>query len=147
MSQPTNIFQSKQKQARTGHLNQLVHQVGYWQKLSQQIQPILPQPENWQIACYQHGVLIITGENQAMISQLGYLQQHYVAQLALLPAFKDLQKIQVRLRITKEPVIIQPQQEAHPVSIETQQMLQGAAEFINDSKLSQAMRRLASVIK
>ncbi|WP_343597123.1 DUF721 domain-containing protein [Acinetobacter sp.] len=145
MFQPTNIFQSKQKHVKTGHLNQLVQQVAYWQKLTQRVQPVLPQPENWQVACYQHGVLIVTGENQAMISQLGYLQQHYVAQLMLLPEFKDLQKIQVRLRVEKRPVAIV--QESPTLPVETQQMLQNAAEFINDPKLSQAMLRLASVIK
>jgi hypothetical protein len=37
-------------------------------------------------------------ENQAMISQLGYLQKHYVAQLSQKDELRDLQKIQVRLR-------------------------------------------------
>ncbi|MEB3753119.1 DUF721 domain-containing protein [Acinetobacter sp. MD2(2019)] len=146
MSEPTNIFQSKQKQARTGQFNQLVHQVGYWQKLTQRIQNVLPQPENWQVAYYQHGLLIVTGTNQAMISQLGYLQQHYVAQLKLLPEFNELQKIRVSLRVEKQPEV-SIKQEPKALPIETQQMLQGAAEFINDPKLSQAMRRLASVTK
>lgn len=145
MSQPTNVFQSKQKQVKTGHLHQLVQQVAYWQKLTQRIQPVLPQPENWQVACYQHGVLIVTGENQAMISQLGYLQQHYVTQLTVFPEFKDLQKIQVRLRVEKKPTLIAKESPTLPV--ETQQMLQGAAEFISDPKLSQALLRLARVIK
>ena len=98
MSQPKNLFQSNQPQAKAANIQQLTKQVQYWQILTKIIQPLLPQPEHWQVVCYQQGVLTITGENQAMISQLGYLQQHYVAQLSQREEFKDLQKIQVRLR-------------------------------------------------
>ncbi|MFT4021654.1 MAG: DciA family protein [Acinetobacter sp.] len=145
MSQPTNVFQSKQKNLKTGNIQLLTQQVAYWQKLTQMIQPLLPQPEQWQVACYQHGVLVITGENQAMISQLAYLQKHYVTQLAQLHDFHDLQKIQVRLR--QKTQTVQAQKNAQPLSIETQQMLQSAAKFVSDPKLSQALLRLASVTK
>jgi hypothetical protein len=30
----------------------------------------------WQVVCYQYGILTITGENQAMISQLGYFKNN-----------------------------------------------------------------------
>lgn len=145
MSQPRNLFQSNQPQTKAANIQQLTKQVLYWQMLTKIIQPLLPQPEQWQVACYQHGVLTITGENQAMISQLGYLQKQYVAQLSQRDEFKDLQKIQVRLRtksIQKKSV-----NKIQPVSAETQQMLQSAAQFVNDPKLSQAIRNLASVIK
>ena len=91
MSQPKNLFQSNQPQAKAANIQQLTKQVQYWQMLTKIIQPLLPQPEHWQVVCYQQGVLTITGENQAMISQLGYLQQHYVAQLSQREEFKDLQ--------------------------------------------------------
>ena len=52
---------------------------------------LLPQPEQWQVVCYQNGSLIITGENQAMISQLSYLQSQYVSKLSQLEGLKDLQ--------------------------------------------------------
>lgn len=67
-------------------------------------QPLLPQPEQWQVVCYQNGSLIITGENQAMISQLSYLQSQYVSKLSQLEGLKDLQRIQVRLRNKTIPV-------------------------------------------
>ncbi|ENV47177.1 hypothetical protein P255_02461 [Acinetobacter brisouii CIP 110357] len=145
MSQPRNLFQSNPPQTKAANIQQLTKQVQYWQMLTKIIQPLLPQPEQWQVVCYQHGVLIITGENQAMISQLGYLQKHYVAQLSQKDELRDLQKIQVRLRtksIQKRPV-----NKVQPISAETQQMLQSAAQFVNDPKLSQALRNLASVIK
>ena len=145
MSQPKNLFQSNQPQAKAANIQQLTKQVQYWQILTKIIQPLLPQPEHWQVVCYQQGVLTITGENQAMISQLGYLQQHYVAQLSQREEFKDLQKIQVRLRTKNIPK--KSVNKIQPMSAETQQMLQNAAQFVNDPKLSQALRNLASVIK
>lgn len=114
-----------------------------WKQLTKIIQPILPQPEQWQVVCYQHGVLIITGENQAMISQLSYLQSNYVAQLAQLEGLKDLRKIQVRLR-NKMNVPREPSPPSKTLSSETQEQLRSAAEYVSDPKLSQALLRLAS---
>lgn len=145
MSQPRNLFQSNHPQTKAANIQQLTKQVQYWQILTKIIQPLLPQPEHWQVVCYQQGVLTITGENQAMISQLGYLQQHYVAQLSQREEFKDLQKIQVRLRTKNIPK--KSVNKIQPMSAETQQMLQNAAQFVNDPKLSQAIRNLASVIE
>jgi hypothetical protein len=143
MSEPMNVFQQTRKHLKTGNFTFLSTQVAAWQKLTKLIQPILPQPEQWQVVCYQHGILTITGANQAMISQLAYLQKQYITQLSQLPEFKDLQKMQVRLRIqTQTP--IKPQSLSRSLSPDTQDLLRGAADFVSDSKLSQAMLRLAS---
>jgi len=78
-----------------------------------------------------------------MISQLGYLQKQYIAQLSQLDEFKDLQKLQVRLRIPSQtPAKIQSI--SRSLSTETQDLIRDAADFVSDPKLSQAMRRLAS---
>lgn len=143
MSEPENLFQQTRKRIKTGNLSFLSTQVAAWQKLTKLIQPLLPQPEQWQVACYQHGVLTITGENQAMVSQLGYLQKHYIVQLSQLEELKDLQRLQVRLRAspkTKNP----SEQSTRSLSPEAQDLLKGAADFVSDPKLSQAMLRLAS---
>ena len=143
MSEPVNLFQQTRKHIKTGNLTFLSKQVTAWQKLTKLIQPLLPQPEQWQVVCYQYGILTITGENQAMISQLGYLQKQYLAQLSELDEFKDLQKLQVRLRIPSQtPAKIQSN--SRSLSTETQDLIRGAADFVSDPKLSQAMRRLAS---
>lgn len=142
MSEPVNIFQQTRKHLKTGNFTFLSTQVAAWQKLTKLIQPILPQPEQWQVVCYQHGILTITGENQAMISQLAYLQKQYIAQLLQLPEFKDLQKLQVRLRIQTQPPL-KPQSLSRSLSPDTQDLLRGAADFVSDPKLSQAMLRLA----
>lgn len=143
MSEPTNVFQQKGQHIKTGNLTFLTTQVTQWKQLTKIIQPLLPQPEQWQVVCYQHGVLTITGENQAMISQLSYLQNHYVAQLAQLEGFKELRKIQVRLR-NKKAVSREPSPPSKALSSETQELLRSAAEYVSDPKLSQALLRLAS---
>ncbi|MCH7335715.1 DUF721 domain-containing protein [Acinetobacter sp. NIPH 2699] len=143
MSEPSNVFQQKGQRTKTGNLTFLTTQVTQWTQLTKIIQPLLPQPEQWQVVCYQHGVLIITGENQAMISQLSYLQSHYVAQLAQLEGLHDLRKIQVRLR-HKVIVPKEPSPSTKVLTSETQELLRSAAEYVSDPKLSQALLRLAS---
>ena len=142
MSEPVNIFQQTRKHLKTGNFTFLSTQVAAWQKLTKLIQPILPQPEQWQVVCYEHGILTITGANQAMISQLAYLQKQYISQLLQLPEFKELQKLQVRLRIQTQPPL-KPQSLSRSLSPDTQDLLRGAADFVSDPKLSQAMLRLA----
>ncbi|ENX18084.1 hypothetical protein F895_00152 [Acinetobacter sp. CIP 64.2] len=143
MSEPNNVFQQKGQHIKTGNLTFLTTQVTQWKQLTKIIQPLLPQPEQWQVVCYQHGVLIITGENQAMISQLSYLQRHYVAQLAQLEGLKELRKIQVRLR-NKTTASREPSPPTKALTSETQELLRSAAEYVSDPKLSQALLRLAS---
>ncbi|MBQ1493998.1 MAG: DUF721 domain-containing protein [Acinetobacter sp.] len=143
MSEPTNVFQQKGQHIKTGNLTFLTTQVTQWKQLTKIIQPLLPQPEQWQVVCYQHGVLTITGENQAMISQVSYLQSHYVAQLAQLEGLRDLRKIQVRLR-NKTVVSQQVSPPPQALSSETKELLRSAAEYVSDAKLSQALLRLAS---
>lgn len=143
MSEPNNVFQQKGQHIKTGNLTFLTMQVTQWKQLTKIIQPLLPQPEQWQVVCYQHGVLFITGENQAMISQLSYLQSNYVAQLAQLEGLKELRKIQVRLR-NKKAVSREPSPPTKALTSETQEQLRSAAEYVSDPKLSQALLRLAS---
>ena len=143
MSEPVKLFQQTRKHLKTGNFTFLSTQVAAWQKLTKLIQPILPQPEQWQVVCYENGILTITGENQAMISQLAYLQKQYIAQLLPLAEFKDLQKLQVRLRI-QNSVTSKPESLTRSLSPDTQELLRGAADFVSDPKLSQALLRLAS---
>ncbi len=143
MPEPLNVFQQTRKHVKTGNLSFLSAQVSAWQKLTKLVQPLLPQPEQWQVVCYQNGVLMLTGENQALVSQLAYLQKQYIAQLSQIHELRELNKIQVRLRVpsqTPPP----PEKNSKPLSQETQDLLRNAADFVSDPKLSQAMLRLAS---
>jgi len=142
MSKPDNVFQQSGKHIKTGNLTFLTTQVAQWQRLTKIIQPLLPQPEQWQVVCYQNGTLIITGENQAMISQLSYLQSQYISKLSQLEGLKDLQRIQVRLRNKTIPTA-PPSEPSKSIPPETQEMLRSAADFVSDPKLSQALLRLA----
>ena len=143
MSEPVNVFQQTRKHLKTGNFSFLSTQVTAWQKLTKLVQPILPQPEQWQVVCYQNGVLTVTGENQALISQLAYLQKQYIDQLVQIAEFKDLNKIQVRLRLPAQAPRA-PEKISRSLSPETQDLIRDAADFVSDPKLSQAMMRLAS---
>lgn len=144
MSEPKNVFQQTRQHIKTGNLSFLTKQVADWQRLTKLIQPLLPSNEDWQVVCYQYGILTITGENQAMISQLGYLQKQYISQLSQIDELRDLQKIQVRLRAKKTQSQHNPEAKPKTLDPVTQEMLLKAATFVNDPKLSQAMIRLAS---
>lgn len=146
MSEPKKVFQQTRQHLKTGNLSFLTKQVAEWQKLTKLIQPLLPQNEQWQVVCYQYGILTITGENQALISQLGYLQKQYISQLSQIHELNDLQKIQVRLRAKTNT---EPKNSTIPKQITpaTQEMLHSAASFVSDPKLSQALIRLASIKK
>ena len=143
MSEPVNVFQQTRKHIKTGNFSFLSSQVAAWQKLTKLVQPLLPQPEQWQVVCYQNGVLMLTGENQALVSQLAYLQKQYIAQLSQIHELKELNKIQVRLRHPSKTALA-PEKPPKSLSPETQDMLRNAADFVSDPKLSQAMLRLAS---
>ena len=146
MSEPKNVFQQTRQHIKTGNLSFLSKQVAYWQRLTKLIQPLLPPQDDWQVVCYQYGILTLTGENQAMISQLGYLQKQYISTLSQMDELKDLQKIQVRLRV-KPQAELKRTQIPKQISPATQEMLHAAAGFVNDPKLSQALIRLASIKK
>lgn len=143
MSEPKNMFQQTRQHIKTGNLSFLTKQVADWQRLTKLIQPLLPKNEQWQVVCYQYGILTITGENQAMISQLGYLQKQYIQQLSQITGLENLQKIQVRLR-NKTQTPVKNENCSRQLQAETQDLLRDAACFVNDPKLSQAMLRLAS---
>ena len=81
--------------------------------------------------------------NESSDGQSTCLQKQYITQLSQLHELKDIQKIQVRLRVESQT----PPKSEKPLrtlSPETQDMLRGAADFVSDPKLSQALLRLAS---
>jgi len=137
MSEPKNVFQQTRQHIKTGNLSFLTKQVFEFQKLTKLIQPLLPPNDAWQVVCYQYGILTITGENQALISQVGYLQKQYISQLSQIHELKDLQKIQVQ----EQPKNTKIPKQIPPATLE---MLHHAASFVSDPKLSQALVRLAS---
>ena len=148
MSTPKPIFDmhATASSQRSGNLPFLQVQVAQWQKLTQMIQPLLPQQGKWQVACYQNNVLTIAGDNQALISQLRYLQQQYIQSLReTIPALSNLEKLQVILQTTQEPQVISKKYtRKKQFSNSTQQELEQIAQLVKDPKLSQALLRLAS---
>lgn len=146
MTTPSNVFKTTIKSAKAGNFQFLSQRVAYWQQLSKVVQPLLPQPEQWQIVCFEDGILTVTGCNQAMISQLNYLQAHYVSKLQHINALENLNKIRANLRYDLSQKPKQAVNESR-MSPETKQMLAEMAEMVQDAKLSQALKALASVKK
>ena len=103
-----------------------------WQKLTKLIQPILPQPEQWQVVCYQYGILTITGENQAMISQLGYLQNNILHNCRNLMSLKTYKNSSSFENPSQTPAKIQSI--SRSLSTETQDLIRDAADFVSDPK-------------
>lgn len=149
MSTPKPVFDihANASSQRLGNLPFLQVQVAQWQKLTQMIQPLLPANGKWQVACYQNNVLTIAGDNQALISQVRYLQQQYIQSFKeAIPALSNVEKLQVILQTTREPQVISKKYtRKKQLSNSTQQELKQIAELVKDPKLSQALMRLASL--
>lgn len=145
MSRPTKIFQQNKQPRHQGSLVLLQQQVKYWQNLTKLIQPLLPQPEQWQVVCYQAGILTISGYNQVMVSQLNYLGTQYTHQLAQLEPLQHLQKIQAILNTTPQvqPKKVETHHAPSPLDADTQQMIKDVAPYIEHTALRQALLKLA----
>ncbi len=141
-SKPFFAALSQASSQPAGNFSFLHSQVAQWQKLTLLIQPHFPSQGIWQVVYYQHGTLIIAGDNQALISQVRYLQHQFIQALKAIPALVDLEQIQIVLQ-TPKPTAKKHIQEKQ-LSNRTQQELQEAAYLVKDAKLSQALRTLAS---
>jgi hypothetical protein len=85
----------------------------------------------------------VATEHYAAVSQLRYLQTHYVKQLRELVEFKTLRSIRVivEAKPAPKPVLHLP---LPPLDERTRQAILEAATLIHDRELSQALQRLAS---
>jgi hypothetical protein len=137
-------FMPKASSQSTGNFSFLQIQVAHWQKLTPLIQAYLPPQGQWHVVCYQHGVLTIAGDNQALISQIRYLQHQYTNNLQAIPALADLERIKVVLQPLRTDPTSQKYTRKKRLSTATQQQLQEAATLVQDAKLSEALQRLAS---
>lgn len=124
-------------------LRSLQRQLEHLKKLQEQIVPILPQGENWQIASYEQGVLCIAAEHHAAVSKLRYLQTQYIEQIRQLEGFDALHRLRV---IVETPLRARSvQHDPMPsLSEDTKQLLQASAALFDDPELSEALLRIAS---
>lgn len=134
---------SRTSATSTGNFSFLQQQIDRWQKLTQIILPIFPKQGQWQVVYYQHGKLIIAGDNQALISQVRYLQSQFICDLKAISAFADLEQLQVILR-TAPKSISKKYTRKKLLSNETQQQLHYAASLVKDEKLKRALALLAT---
>ena len=146
MQQSKTLFQGLRQPSsqRVGNFTFLQKQVDAWQQLTKLIQPLFPAGAVWQIVCYQHGLLIIAGDNQALISQVRYLQSQYIRNLKAIPALVDVQQIKIVMQSVSQPPSSKKYTRKKRLSNETQEEIQQAARIVKDAKLSEALIRLAS---
>ncbi len=143
MKRPVQTFFDPSGESTTGGLQFLQSQMLYLEKLTQLTQPILPFNQTWQVVSFQEGILCIATDNHAAMSQLRYLQTHYIKQLRGIVEFNSLRSIKVivEAKPTPKPVSHLP---LPPLNEPTRQAILEAATLIHDRELSQALQRLAS---
>lgn len=146
MRQSKALFQRPDQASsqRVGNFTFLQKQVDAWQQLTKLVQPLLPVGCSWQVVCYQHGALIIAGDNQALISQVRYLHSQYIRNLKAIPALVDVQQIKIVMQSVSQPSSSKKYTRTKRLSNETQEEIQQAARIVKDAKLSEALMRLAS---
>ncbi|MEC8886995.1 MAG: DUF721 domain-containing protein [Pseudomonadota bacterium] len=146
MRQSKALFQRPDQASsqRVGNFTFLQKQVDAWQQLTKLVQPLLPVGCSWQVVCYQHGTLIIAGDNQALISQVRYLHSQYIRNLKAIPALVDVQQIKIVMQSVSQPSSSKKYTRTKRLSNETQEEIQQAARIVKDAKLSEALMRLAS---
>ena len=146
MQQSKTLFQGLRQPSsqRVGNFTFLQKQVDAWQQLTKLVQPLLPLGGSWQVVCYQHGMLIIAGDNQALISQVRYLHSQYIRNLKAIPALVDVQQIKIVMQSVSQTSSSKKYTRKKRLSNETQEEIQQAARIVKDAKLSEAMIRLAS---
>lgn len=146
MQQSKTLFQGLRQPSsqRVGNFTFLQKQVDAWQQLTKLVQPLLPFGGSWQVVCYQHGMLIIAGDNQALISQVRYLHSQYIRNLKAIPALVDVQQIKIVMQSVSQTSSSKKYTRKKRLSNETQEEIQQAARIVKDAKLSEALMRLAS---
>ncbi|MFA9203378.1 MAG: DciA family protein [Flavobacteriales bacterium] len=142
MKQPIQPFDGLAGR-RPGGLRSLQQQIKQLEQMTQQILPLLPAGECWQVAAYEDGILCIAAQHHAAASRLRYLQQQYVEQIKTLSAFADLQGIKVIIEPLPSPRYTSPNR-LPALSAESRQVLLEAATLFDDPELNQAMLRIAS---
>ena len=143
MKRPIHAFFDPSNESTTGGLQSLQSQMLYLEKLTQLTKPILPLNQTWQVVSFKEGVLCIAANNHAAMSQLRYLQTHYIKQLRSIVEFDNLHaiKVIVETKPTPKPVSHLP---LPPLNEATRQAILEAATLIHDRELSEAVQRLAS---
>ena len=146
MQQSKTLFQGLRQPSsqRVGNFTFLQKQVDAWQQLTKLVQPFLPLGGSWQVVCYQHGMLIIAGDNQALISQVRYLQSQYIRNLKAIPALVDVQQIKIVMQSVSQTSSSKKYTRKKRLSNQIQEEIQQAARIVKDAKLSEALIRLAS---
>lgn len=143
MKQPLLSSKNTRSNQNKGGLRSIQQQVMALQALTQQILPLLPHGEDWQVASYEDGILCIVAQHHAAASRLRYLQQQYLEPIRALPTFAGIQTIKVIVEPPPSPRI-RPTGQPVALSAASRQVLLESATLFDDPELNQALLRIAS---
>lgn len=142
MKQPARPFEGANSRKPSG-LRSLQQHINTLEHMTQQILPLLPHGEDWQVASYEDGILCIVAQHHAAASRLRYLQQQYLEPIRALPAFSGVQTIKVIVEPRPRPRI-RPVGQPVALSAASRQVLIESATLFDDPELNQALLRIAS---
>jgi len=99
-----------------------------------------------QIRSYDHGVLSLHAETGSAATQLRFIQQQLFSKLKKTNAFKDLERITVRIYTPEKPFRRYQHRDANPVSPASCQAIRDTADTVGDGNLAESLRRLADTL-
>lgn len=113
------------------------------QQLNQYLQPAAR--EHCRLASYQDGILTLIISNGHWATRLRYQQRRLLEQLQSLADFRDVTRIQFKVRPPQQPDTPESRQIA--ISEQSGQTIQDSAQAIQNPALREALERLAQQAK
>ncbi len=148
MTEP-NIKNARELLQRNREVKSLTERARKLQELQRALQLSLPSmlADYCQIQRFENGVLFLDAASGAAATQLRFIQQQLVSRLKQSPAFRELDRINIRVQSTEKPSRRRKSRQANPVSAENRQLLTDTADSISDPALAESLRNLAKTLK
>lgn len=101
-----------------------------------------------QVQSYEQGVLTLSAATGSAATQLRFVVQQLLPKLKKHHAFRELERIQIRIQAPVDTRVGRPHQIRNypPVSELNRQLILETADGLNDQKLADALRQLASTL-
>ena len=96
-----------------------------------------------QIRSYERGILSLQAETGSAATQLRFIQHQIFPKLKKMSAFKDLERITIRVQSAETLAKRYSARQANPVSPANCQAIRDTAEAVSDPGLAESLRRLA----
>lgn len=148
MTEP-NIKAARELLLRNREVKSLTERARKLQDLQRALHSLLPSmlADYCQIRRFENGVLFLDAASGSAATQLRFIQQQLVPKLKQTTAFRDLDRINIRVQSTEKPAQPRKTRKTNPVSAENRQLLTDAADGISDPALAESLRNLAKTLK